>query len=103
MGVGQVDAHLLLHSQSLKGIIMNSSPQNPPFVSFPVGTAPSAAIESGSGPDLEYLGKSSAGDLYLNRDFASIGLVCSSSVSVFRLSPSLQPVLIHLTLAYMSD
>jgi hypothetical protein len=61
---------------------MTSSLQNSPFVSFPSGNTPSSAVKSGSRPNLDLLGQSSAGDLYFNRGFASLGLICCSLVSV---------------------
>ena len=60
-----------------------------PFVTFPTGNGPTPSSELGLGPTLEFLGQSSAGDLYLNRDLATVGLVCGGLVGTT--SPFLPP------------
>jgi hypothetical protein len=53
-----------------------------PFVAFPTGNGPTPSRELGLGPSMEFLGHSIAGDLYLNQDLVSVGLVCGGLVSV---------------------
>jgi hypothetical protein len=62
-----------------------------PFATFPTGNGPTPSSVLGLGPTLEFLGQSTAGDLYLNQDLASVGLVCGGLVGPafppFKLQP----------------